>query len=330
MEHLELRHLRCLVAIVDTGSFTDAAIELGVSQAAVSRGLAALEKILGVRLLHRTSRTVLPTTAGVQVLARARLLLAGAEELVREATTGHTQLRVGHAWSAMGRHTAEFQRRWADRYPGVELHLIRHNTATGGLAEGMCDLAVVRTAADSRRWEHALVGHERRYVALAADDPWARRRSVRLDEIATRTLVVDRRTGTTTAALWPEDRRPALEYTRDIDDWLAAIAAGRCVGVTPHATTTQYRRDGIVYRPVRDAAPVPVHLIWRRHDPHPATHAAVALLADLYREREDRAQRGVSPPGTPSGRSPAGTGRPRRTAHGRSAWTGSARPRPPW
>jgi hypothetical protein len=31
---------------------------------------------------------------------------------------------------------------------------------------------------------------------------------------------------------------------------------------------------------VRDAEPVPVHLIWRRHDPHPA----VALLADLYRE----------------------------------------------
>ena len=36
---LELRQLRCLVAIVDTGSFTDAAIELGISQAAVSRTL---------------------------------------------------------------------------------------------------------------------------------------------------------------------------------------------------------------------------------------------------------------------------------------------------
>ena len=33
-----------------------------------------------------------------------------------------------------------------------------------------------------------------------------------------------------------------------------------------------------------DAPPVPVHLIWRRHDPHPATHAAVALIMDLYRE----------------------------------------------
>jgi DNA-binding transcriptional LysR family regulator len=290
---LELRHLRCLVAIVDTGSFTDAAIELGVSQAAVSRGLRALEQILGVRLLHRTSRSVFPTTAGVQVLARARLLLAAAEELVREATTGHTQLRIGHAWSALGRHTAEFQRRWADRYPGVELHLIRHNTSTGGLAEGMCDLAVVRTTVDLRRWDHALVGHERRYVAMAADDPWARRRTVRLEEIPARTLVVDRRTGTTTTALWPEGRRPALEYTKDIDDWLAAIATGRCVGVTPHATVTQYRRDGIVYRPVRDADPVPVHLIWRRHDPHPATHAAVALLADLYREQSQSPSLGL-------------------------------------
>ena len=36
---LELRHLRCLVAIVDSGTFTDASIELGISQAAVSRNL---------------------------------------------------------------------------------------------------------------------------------------------------------------------------------------------------------------------------------------------------------------------------------------------------
>ena len=40
---LELRHLRCLAAIVDSGTFTDAAIELGISQAAVFRNLMALE-----------------------------------------------------------------------------------------------------------------------------------------------------------------------------------------------------------------------------------------------------------------------------------------------
>ncbi|MER5500137.1 MULTISPECIES: LysR family transcriptional regulator [unclassified Streptomyces] len=280
---LELKHLRCLVAIVDTGGFTDAALELGVSQAAVSRTLLALEKILGVRLLHRTSRTVEPTTAGVRVLARARLLLAGADELVTEATTGHSRLHIGHAWSAFGRHTTEFQRRWHHDHPDVELRLIRHNSSTGGLAEGLCDLAVVRGSLDLKPWSHALVGHEHRCLALASDDPWARRRSVRLAEVATRTLALDRRTGTTTSALWPEGERPAVEHTHDIDDWLAAIASGRCVGVTPRATAAQYRRDGIIYRPLRDAPPVPVHLVWRRQDPHPATHAAVALAIDLYR-----------------------------------------------
>src|SRR6202451_2783859 len=139
---LELRHLRCLVAIVDSGTFTDAAIELGISQAAVSRNLMALEQVLGVRLLHRTSRTITPITAGGPGL--------------------------GHAWSAMGRHTREFQRRWAAGYSEVELHLIRTNSATGGLAEGLCDLAVLRTAVDSKRFDSAVVGQDGRYGAPAS------------------------------------------------------------------------------------------------------------------------------------------------------------------
>ncbi|MFJ9624438.1 LysR family transcriptional regulator [Streptomyces sp. NPDC101181] len=280
---VELKHVRCLVAIVDTGSFTDAAHQLGVSQAAVSRTLAGLEQLLGVRLLHRTSRSVAPTAAGVRALARARVLLAGAEDFVREATTGHTRLHIGHAWSAFGRHTTEFQRRWQQRHPGTELRLIRQNTPTGGLAEGLCDLAVVRTPIDLGPWSYARVGEEARYVAMASDDPWARRRSVRLDEIPGRTLALDRRTGTTALGLWPGEDGPRAEFTQDIDDWLAVIATGRCVGLTPQGTAAQYRRDGVVYRPLRGAAPVPVHLIWRAQSGHPATRAAVSLATALYR-----------------------------------------------
>ena len=280
---LELRHLRCLVAIVDSGSFTDAAIELGISQAAVSRNLISLEQVLGVRLLHRTSRSVTPTTAGVHALAQARQVLAAADNLIAEATTGHTRLRIGHAWAAMGRHTREFQRRWAARYPDIELQLIRTNSATGGLAEGLCDIAVMRTQVDGRHFESAVVGYEQRYCALAADDPWARRRSVRLSEMADRTVLVDRRTGTTTPDLWPAGARPEIRQTREIDDWLAVIAAGGGVGITPEGTTAQYRRDGVVFRPLRDAPPIAVQMIWRRHDPHPSTHAAIAMLAEIYR-----------------------------------------------
>jgi DNA-binding transcriptional LysR family regulator len=280
---LELRQLRCLVAIADAGTFTDAAVDLGVSQAAVSRNLQALERVLGVRLLHRTSRLVTPTSAGLRVLAQARQLLAAADNLVAEATIGHTTLRVGHAWSAIGRHTREFLRRWAAEQPAVGLELVRVNTPSGGLAEGMCDIAVLRTPVPDGGYDSAVVGFERRYCVLADGDPLARRRSIRLDDVAGRKVAIDRRTGTTTADLWPADARPRLRHTRDVDDWLAVIIAGDAVGITPEATTDQYRRPGVVFRPLRDAPPVEVRVAWRRPDPHPATQAAVTLLAELYR-----------------------------------------------
>jgi DNA-binding transcriptional LysR family regulator len=285
---VELRHLRCVVAIVDNGGFTGAAAELGLSQPAVSRGLAALERELGVRLLRRTSREVVPTAAGVRVLARARRLLTDAEDLIRDARGGIGRLRVGHAWAAMGEHTVEFQRRWAARHPDVELHLVRTNSPTGGLAEGACDIAVVRTPGDTpgiadRRFDDVIVGMESRYGAVAADDPLARRRQLRLADLVGRVLAIDPRTGTTTPELWPPGDRPEVEEIHDIDDWLAVIASGQCVGVTAESTLTQYRRQGLTFRRLRDAPPVPVRLLWWRDDPHPATSDVVGLLAELYR-----------------------------------------------
>jgi len=76
--------------------------------------------------------------------------------------------------------------------------------------------------------------------------------------------VVDRRTGTTTADLRPAEGGPGLVDTRDIDDWLAVIAAGNAVGVTPEGTTAKHQRDGAVFRPLRDIPPIAVHLAWRR------------------------------------------------------------------
>ncbi|WP_328429807.1 LysR family transcriptional regulator [Streptomyces sp. NBC_00443] len=280
---LELRQLRCLVAIVDEGTFTDAAIALGVSQAAVSRSLASLERALGVRLLRRTSREVTPTGTGLRVLAHARRVLGEVGDLVREAASGHARLRMGYAWAALGRHTPAFQRRWAAAHPGTDLQLVRVNSPTAGLVEGACDLSVVRRQVDDRRFETVIVGLERRLCAVAADDPLARRRSVRLADLSGRTLLVDRRTGTTTTDLWPPDSQPATEETHDVDDWLTVISTGRCVGMTAEATAHQYPRPGVVYRPLRDAEPIAVRLAWWRDDPPPAAQAAIELLTALYR-----------------------------------------------
>lgn len=281
---VDLRQLRCLVAIVDEGTFTDAALALGVSQAAVSRTLASLERALGVRLLRRTSREVAPTGTGLRVVAHARRVLAEVDDLVRDATSGHAQLRIGYAWAAFGRHTLVFQRRWSREHPETDLHLVRANSTSAGLAEGVCDLAVVRRPLDDRRFDAAIVGLERRLCAMAADDPLARRRSVRLADLAGRTLLVDRRTGTTTPDLWPAEARPATEETHDVDDWLNIIATGRCVGITAESTANQYPRPGVVYRPVRDAEPIAVRLAWWRDDRHPAARPVLELLTSLYRE----------------------------------------------
>ena len=66
-----------------------------------------------------------------------------------------------------------------------------------------------------------------------------------------RTVLIDRRTGSTTAELWPDGAAPVLADTQDIDDWLALIAAGRGIGITPESTVHQYRREGVVFRAVR-------------------------------------------------------------------------------
>ena len=61
----------------------------------------------------------------------------------------------------------------------------------------------------------------------------------------------------------------------------------------PHHAPGQYRRDGVVFRPLRDAPPITVQMIWRRHDPHPSMHAAIALLTELYRRPRMGAQAGL-------------------------------------
>ena len=281
---VELRELRCLVAVVDRGSFTDAGLELRMSQAAVSRNLASLERKLGVRLVRRTTRRLDLTAAGERALRQARRVLAGVDELEREATNENALLRIGYAWSALGRHTVPFQRRWAAAHPGIELELVRSNTATAGLADGTAQLAILRRPPPTDGFDLVLIGLEKRVCAMAADDSWAKRRSVTLAEIAQRTVAIDAATGTTSLALWPESAPPrAIARTTDVEDWLTIISSGRAVGVSAESTGDQYRRAGIVYRPVRDAAPIPVYVAWSRADPPRDRDAVVELLVDLYR-----------------------------------------------
>jgi len=283
--NIDLRQLRSFVAIIDEGSFTDAAIELRMSQAAVSRNLAALESALGARLVRRTTRTVELTPAGERAIPHARRAIANVAELQRAAQHGHGVLTFGYAWSALGKHTVEFQRRWAAAHPDSELELVRLNSPTAGLAEGSAQLSILRRPLTTRDYEVALVGMERRYCAMASDHPLASRRSITLADVATSPLAIDSRTGSTVLDLWPEGARPARVIdTNDVDDWLALISSARAFGMTSEATAHQYRRPGVSYRLVRDAPRIAVYLAWSRIDPPAQLTDVLELVSELYRK----------------------------------------------
>ena len=284
---VELRQLRALVTVVDEGTFTDAAIVLRTSQASVSRSVAALERELGVRLLQRTSRGAVPTVAGARILGHARQALDDVAAIQREIADTSGELRVGYAWSALGRHTTPMQRRWSIEHPGSALVFVQANTTTAGLVEGAADIAVTRRPLDDRRFETALIGVEPRYAAVASDHPFARRRTVAMRDFAGTTVGVDSRTGTTTQDLWSPGAAPiATRDTHGVDEWLTLIAAGQAIGITSEATARQHPRPGITYRPVRDAQPVPVWLAWWRDNKPIHAAALVQLASELYTRRK--------------------------------------------
>ncbi|MEU4563118.1 LysR family transcriptional regulator [Actinoplanes sp. NPDC023936] len=285
---VELRHLRALVAVVDTGTFTDAATELGTSQAAVSRSVAALETALGVRVLHRTTRHLAPTPTGEQILAGARRILAETAHLHRIAEQSRSELRVGYAWAALGKHTRRLQRAWT----GAPLVFVQSNTATAGLSEGAADVAVLRRGLpadpDLRidpRFDTALIGHENRCAAIATDNPLARRRTLRVEDLTRYTVAIDARTGTTTPGLWPPGRGPAaIRSTHGVDEWLTLIAAGQAVGITSEATANQNPRPGVAYRMLRAVPRIEVWLAWWRDDPPAQLSDLIRLGREAYAE----------------------------------------------
>lgn len=262
--NVELRYLRALVAVVDAETFTDAAIELGTSQAAVSRSIAALEKVLGVRLLERTTRSVAPTSVGERIIEHARRVLDEVALLERAAKDQGTEFRVSYAWSALGRRTLAVERVWDAIHPEIPLVWVQSNSPTGGLADASADTAVLRRPLKDMRFKCAPIGTESRYAAMAKDHPLARKRFLRMADFAGRIIAVDHRTGTTTEDLWPAGEGPAgTRLVHGVDEWLTLIAAGRAMGMSSEATAAQNPRPGIVYRPVRDAPPITVFLAFR-------------------------------------------------------------------
>jgi len=126
--HMNFSQLQCLVALDETGSFTEAAYTLDLTQSTVSHALAALESELGVTLLERNRKGVVALTpAGQKIIPRVRALLAQAEAIEQEATALRGEvsgkLRLGTVHSLCPEILASVLMRFRALYPDIEVVL---------------------------------------------------------------------------------------------------------------------------------------------------------------------------------------------------------------
>ena len=191
---LRLRDLRLLQEVARRGSMAKAARELGITQPAVSKALADLEILLGVRLLDRTAGGVTPTHYGDALLRHAAVMF---DEL-RQANLDFAHL-ADPSVGALRIACPEFiaagilpvaLERFARRFPRVVVDVVQAENIAPEfrlLRERQVDLMVGRVPPQSSARDDISIEHlfgERLHVVTGANSRWAKKRKVALADIA--------------------------------------------------------------------------------------------------------------------------------------------------
>ncbi|WP_339528397.1 LysR family transcriptional regulator [Pseudomonas mucidolens] len=169
-----LGSISVFVQVADTRSFTQAGRLLGVSSSAIGKSIARIEERLGVRLFHRSTRSITLTAEGALFLERCRRILAEVEaaeqELTDAATTPRGKLRISlpQVRGLLMPVLTEFMR----TYPDIELDVDFSDRMVDVIDEGFD--AVVRTGKpeDSRLMARLLGNY--RLVLVGSTDYFAR------------------------------------------------------------------------------------------------------------------------------------------------------------
>jgi DNA-binding transcriptional LysR family regulator len=168
---LKLETVRAFVDVVDAGSISAAGRRLGLSKSLISDRLADLERTLGVRLIHRTARTLALTEDGALFLIRARALLHDAEAAVAEIAARRGELvgalRIGGPVSFSALHLGPAVASFLHAHPGVDVALDVEDRLVD-LAAGGHD-AVVRHGPVKDSWVTAVRLATSRRVLVASD-----------------------------------------------------------------------------------------------------------------------------------------------------------------
>lgn len=189
-----LAHLRCFVAVAEERHFGRAAQRLHLTQPALSRTIARLERTLGAQLFERTSRTVRLSSAGEVLLADAEHLVDRADHFLDTAAQARRgeigTIRAGLPLGLPAPTVAALARTFRERHPTVNLDL-RELSADGRLGPGLDAALLVPdpddATADTQRGPILV---QELGVLIPAVSPLAARRELHLADLAGHALAL--------------------------------------------------------------------------------------------------------------------------------------------
>lgn len=122
-----LPDLASFILVVNEGSFTAAAKQLGVTPSALSKLITRLEKALSVKLFERTTRTLIITQAGQLVYDQSVVMINAAQQAVELSTSDHTEpsgsLTVAAPEAFLNSVLQPFVVPFLNQYPEIQLKL---------------------------------------------------------------------------------------------------------------------------------------------------------------------------------------------------------------
>jgi DNA-binding transcriptional LysR family regulator len=297
---IELRQLRSFVALGRALHFGRAATLLGIAQPALSQHIKALEKRMGVQLLERSTRRVMLTQSGQDLLSRAEAILAQLDEAVVSAQViaGHKAglLRVGVIHSAVFNFNflptllPWFRR----RYPEVrlEVSLMGSQEVVTALEKGELQVGLLRPPQEPGKLRTVSLFKENLVAAMRDSHRLAARTILRLDDLVGERLLQLSRPDLAGAFqdLEAVFAKRGLAFATDevAANTLSAmsiVASGGCIAFVPD-WVRRMEWHGIAIRSIADLPTgIDLAIAWRGDDPRPAIVSFVEMAQRVAAEQ---------------------------------------------
>ena len=259
-----IRQIKGLLTVAKLGSFSRAAVELGISQSALSQSIQQMEFLLDVQLLERRHRAVAMTPAGETLVVRLERIMRDLDDAIdaaqSEAMSDVGEVRVACLSTVATMLLPAAVRRFLADYPNVRIATRDENVAgiLNQVKSGEVDFAITCLFQDDRDVEFVPVIRDRFRFVCHETHPFASRRSVAWRDLETLSLVT---VGKATGVRRIIDRampdgspldRANYEVSR-VPSVLEILEQGAMSSVLPALTLAALRpRSGLTHLPLRE------------------------------------------------------------------------------